>query len=110
MPPWPERRSSDGSRISGRRTGIRGVRSRATPTWFRPNEPSLTTNVSNKSGNLLRQRWGDLGQRVSSDFHPSALYCHNRGRLQITKRRSWWPVTESPSRFVGKPYLGITSG
>ncbi len=37
--PWPERRSSDGSRISGRRTGIRGVRSRAMPTWFRPNEP-----------------------------------------------------------------------
>jgi len=70
--------------------GIRGVRSRATPTWFRPNEPpepSLMTNVSNESGNLLRQRWNDLGQRVSSDCHPSALCCHNRGRLQITTRR-----------------------
>jgi len=36
-------------------------------------EPSLTTNVSNKSGSLLCQRWGDLGQRVSSDFHPAQM-------------------------------------
>jgi hypothetical protein len=36
--PWPERRSNDGSRISEGRMGILGVRSRATPTWFRPSE------------------------------------------------------------------------
>ena len=36
--PLAERRSNDGSRISGGRMGILGVRSRATPTWFRPSE------------------------------------------------------------------------
>ena len=36
--PRLERRSSEGSPISGRRTGIRGVRSRVTPTSFQPNE------------------------------------------------------------------------
>jgi hypothetical protein len=50
----------------------------------------------------IRQRWGDLGQRISSDFHPST-YCHNRWPLQVREERPWWPLTESLLRFVGKP-------
>jgi hypothetical protein len=76
------------------------VRSRATLTWFRPNEPpepSLTTTFPTNRGICF----ASVGATSDSVFRLTFILQHHIATTEDAYS-PWWPVTESSSRFVGK--------
>ena len=76
------------------------MRSRATLTWFRPNEPpepSLTTTFPTNREICF----ASVGATSDSVFRLTFILQHHIATTEDAYS-PWWPVTESSSRFVGK--------